>query len=185
MPDRRLALRVALKLLSAAAAVGVLIVVLRLFGVGAVQEGTGQRVDLEGLAPGAMLEVNWAGRQVLVLHRTQAMIESVLAGDALVRSPRGGSRIARGTAVDPRLRSRSERYFVALAYDTALGCPLDLVTDPGQDTQWPGGFRDRCGGSRYDFAGRVLEGERALRNLDIPDYRMSGPTTLLLGLSPD
>ncbi|MCW8829172.1 MAG: ubiquinol-cytochrome C reductase, iron-sulfur subunit [Gammaproteobacteria bacterium] len=85
---------------------------------------------------------------------------------------------------------RSLQTGVFLAYDrgTDMGCPLEWVgagTRQGPFQPWPGGFRDACRGSWYDAAGRVLRGQEARRNLDIPPYRLPAPDLLEVGVNGD
>ncbi len=135
-------------------------------------------VSLLELGPGEDLRVSWNGRRVLVLHRDAAMLDS-LAEDAELYDP--GSRFGRRpSGVSAPHRGMVPEWLVVYAESTDLGCDLELVS-PGQaDTSWRGGFRDRCRGGRYDFAGRVYKGQPAMRNLEIPPYRIDG-SQLILG----
>jgi len=135
-------------------------------------------VDLSTLEPGAMLVQEWTGRDVLVLHRTESMLAALRQGEAELQDPASQtSRQPPGAA--NQVRARRPQYFVAIAQGTDLNCPLRLVTDP---SDWPGGFVDRCRGSRYDFAGRVLAGQEAQRNLAVPPHHFDG-RTLVIGRS--
>lgn len=129
-------------------------------------------VSLEGIAPGEESRVRWGGREIVILHRDAAMVAAL---DAPVALKDAASRMSS----QPRElrnphRSFDLAWFVAYAASTDLGCALVLVPpdEARQDPRpWAGGFRDECRGGRYDFAGRVLEGEPGLRNLEIPAYR--------------
>lgn len=141
----------------------------------------GQTVDVSRLAPGQIRELEWKGRPVWILHRTEAMRASLLAtAEAALYDP--DSRWSR----QPReyrnvYRGGSQDYFVVVPLGTDLGCLMNLVRpeeSAGQD--WPGGFVDRCRQSRYDFAGRVYRDQPARRNLEVPPHRWITPGTLEL-----
>ncbi|SEP58568.1 ubiquinol-cytochrome c reductase iron-sulfur subunit [Ectothiorhodospira magna] len=131
-----------------------------------------QSVDISSLAPGEMLEVTWSGRPVVILRRSEAMMAADAAFVESLYDP--GSRFSR----QPRdyrnpHRSATADLFVAFAVGTDLGCRLDLVPpEIAAEQGWGGGFIDRCRQGRYDFAGRVYNGQDARRNLEVPDYRL-------------
>lgn len=180
--DRRLLLRTVLKLM---AFVGFLFVgyiaVISVLGGRPVGSDTLRTVKLGTLAPGEVMWLDWGGRRVVVLHRTEAMLAEVARLGPELKSPDPLFDNRPGTA-DPETRSVDPRYFVALAYGTELGCELEFVPYRSDAADgWRGGFRDRCRGSRYDFAGRVLKQDSAPRNLDVPDYYFLNPRRLVLG----
>lgn len=152
-----------------------------LFGGGPAGLDTIRTVKLQGLPPGEVLWVEWGGRKVVVLHRTPEMLAEIARLDAELKSPDSLWNNQPGTA-DPVNRAVKREYFVALAYGTELGCELEFVPYQKEATDgWRGGFRDRCRGSRYDFAGRAFKADSAPRNLDVPDYYFATPDRLVLG----
>ncbi|MDX5334318.1 MAG: ubiquinol-cytochrome C reductase, iron-sulfur subunit [Gammaproteobacteria bacterium] len=180
-PTRR-ALRGAIKLLLLIGLLAVAYAFTRsLLGPG-TGDGTAEyRVDLAGLPEGAVQRIDWAGRRYLVLHRSPDMLATLEAKTGPALADPGSRRSRQPAGVEGTLRSLSARYLVVLDYDTALNCPLDLVPPTTPDAEgWVGGLRDPCAGSRYDFAGRVLAGERAPRNLGVPAHRLSGDALILL-----
>jgi ubiquinol-cytochrome c reductase iron-sulfur subunit len=136
-------------------------------------------VHLAELASGELRLVEWGGRDVLVLRRSPAMDEADAAHEERLYDP--GSRLS----VQPREARNPGRtlvpgFFIAYAQGTDLSCPLDLVRpEDAALAGWGGGFTDRCRGSRYDFAGRVYEGQPARRNLEVPSYRVDGSRIVL------
>ncbi|AGA33773.1 Ubiquinol-cytochrome C reductase iron-sulfur subunit [Thioalkalivibrio nitratireducens DSM 14787] len=176
----RLRLRVALKLM-ALLALGTfaLVLLLALLSPPGGNVDLPLEVDLAGIEPGALREIEWKGRRVLILHRSPEMLDALPPDDALYdpasrldRRPRGLTEAHRGFR---------ERWLVVFAESTDLGCPLELVP-PGSDPDWVGGFRDQCRAGRYDFAGRVYRGQPAMRNLAIPRHRIERER-LILGRS--
>ncbi|MBK1673550.1 hypothetical protein CKO35_09575 [Ectothiorhodospira shaposhnikovii] len=142
-------------------------------------------VDITSLAPGEMLEVEWSGRPVVVLRRSEAMAAADAAFAEGLYDP--GSRFSQ----QPRAyrnahRSAAPDVFVAFAIGTDLGCRLDGVPpETAAEQGWGGGFVDRCRGGRYDFAGRVHDGQTARRNLEVPDYRLHPDGRVILGEAPE
>ncbi|MFA7096342.1 MAG: hypothetical protein WC383_07615 [Gammaproteobacteria bacterium] len=176
---RRVWLRVPVKLMALAglAVVG-LVLLSSLFSTEA-ERIEPLALDLRSLAPGEIRFDHWNRRRVLVLHRTPDMLRTVQNGDGLLDPESKRSRQP-DAARNPH-RSLRPEYFVAIAHGTDLGCELEFVPQGDPHGGWPGGFRDRCRGSRYDFAGRVYEGQEAYRNLEIPPHRYLPDGRLLIG----
>lgn len=73
---------------------------------------------------------------------------------------------------------------MAVGLCTHLGCSPKLLLDDSAmnaELHAPGGFLCPCHGSRFDLAGRVVKNVPAPTNLDIPEHRFTGPTTLTIG----
>lgn len=174
----RLRLRVTLKLMVLAALLLFLMVTLRaLFSPAGGDVRLPLEVDLQGIEPGEHQKVTWNGRRVLVLHRDATMLAALPEAEALYDPNSRFDRRPRGIA-SPH-RGWVPEWLVVYAESADLGCDLDVVGPTGPDG-WEGGLRDRCRGGRYDFAGRVYKGQPAMRNLEIPPYRLEG-NRLILG----
>jgi ubiquinol-cytochrome c reductase iron-sulfur subunit len=180
--DTRRALRGAIKLMAVVALLAVIYAFSRtLFTADHAGDGLPLEIDLADLGPGAARQVEWQGRRYLVVHRTPAMLATLAAAGGPRLADAASQRSRQPATVETPYRSADPRYLVVLDYDTALNCPLELVLPAPPDADgWLGGLRDTCGGSRYDFAGRVLAGERALRNLTVPEHRIEQDTLLVL-----
>jgi len=180
-PTRR-ALRGAIKLMLLVGLLAVAYVFARSLVSSDPRSGAGgYRADLSTLAEGAVWRIEWEGRRYLVLHRTPAMVASLEDGAGPALADPDSRRSRQPPGAGGVLRSLSTRYLVVLDYDTALNCPVELVPPAMPDADgWIGGLRDPCAGSRYDYAGRVLAGERAPRNLGVPDHRLEGDSLILL-----
>jgi ubiquinol-cytochrome c reductase iron-sulfur subunit len=136
-------------------------------------------VDLAELASGELRLVEWGGRDVLVLRRSPAMDEADAAHAERLYDPDSRLSVQPGEARNAG-RTLVPGYFIAYAQGTDLSCPLDLVSpEDAAAAGWGGGFTDRCRGSRYDFAGRVYEGQPARRNLEVPPYRFEASRIIL------
>jgi ubiquinol-cytochrome c reductase iron-sulfur subunit len=180
LPDsRRLGLRVLAKLLAWS---GVAVVAYAFLAFVFLPEGDQVvpqlEVDLSIIAPGEAWFGEWRGQKIVVLHRNEAQLAALAPDDALYDP---ASRLSlQPSEMRNRHRSREPAWFVAIAHGTDLSCPVRFVP-PEEAGDWHGGFIDVCRGSRYDLAGRVLNGQPAKRNLAVPPYRIEPPQRLWLG----
>ena len=142
--------------------------------------------DLAGLTPGELKIVEWRGKPIWVLRRTDEMLADVRKDDSLASDPRSE------VPQQPReakneFRSVDPKILVLVGVCTHLGCspqfkPASDKADMGSN--WNGGFYCPCHGSKFDLAGRVLKGSPAPTNLVVPPYRFAGAGTLVIGESP-
>lgn len=182
--QRRLKLRVAIKLMLYLGFAGIAYVFLSAFLSGN-SDGPGVpslKVDIADIEPGQANFLTWEGRPVLVYRRTDEDIVKLRTSDARIRDPDSASSEQPEFAQNA-MRSQSADYFVAIALGTGQGCTVELVPASGelfQGQPWVGGFLDSCGQDRYDLAGRVYEDQYAGKNLRVPQYTIDG-NTLVLG----
>ena len=141
------------------------------------------RVPLAQQSAGSMELYNWNGRPILVLHRTQAQIDSLLLHESELQD--ADSRRSRQPEFAlNRQRSREARWFVAIAAGTDLSCAIEYLPPQSEEFRsqpWPGGMADACRGARYDTAGRVYADQHARKNLTIPQYTIDGDELVLGG----
>lgn len=140
-------------------------------------------VDIASLVPGELRTVEWRGKPVWLMRRTEDMVRSLLASDGNLADPQSRRSIQPASCVNA---TRSERpdLFVAVGVCTHLGCSPRLETNNAAlnaELRAPGGFFCPCHGSRFDLAGRVVKNVPAPTNLDIPDYRFTTATGLRIG----
>jgi len=145
--------------------------------------GAPVEVDISGLAPGDLMRVEWRGKPVWVLRRTQEMLKSIEEADVRVQDPKLNVDQQPDYAKN-EARSIKPEYLVLVGVCTHLGCspqfkPRDDSPDMGQD--WLGGFYCPCHGSKFDLAGRVYKGAPAPINLQVPPYTYLSDTTILVG----
>jgi ubiquinol-cytochrome c reductase iron-sulfur subunit len=121
-------------------------------------------VDLAAIPPGKNATIKWRGKPLFVRHRTEEEIAQVRAVDpATLRDPQRDEE-----------RVKHESYLVLLGVCTHLGCvPIANAGDFG-------GYYCPCHGSHYDASGRIRKGPAPL-NLEIPEYKFTTDTTLLVG----
>ena len=140
-------------------------------------------VDISKLEEGALLRVEWRGKPVWVLRRTQIMLERLEKSKEKLRDPDSDESIQPPYAKN-EFRAINENVLVLVANCTHLGCvPIDRFevapADLGPD--WVGGFFCPCHGSKFDLSGRVFTGVPAPTNLTVPPYRFVDSNTIIVG----
>ena len=145
--------------------------------------GAPVEVDISKLEPGQKIDVEWRGKVVWIVSRTQAMLDSLAKLDAKLADPASNQPQQPDYAKNPA-RAIKPQLFVAVGICTHLGCsptfrPEVAPADLGGD--WLGGFFCPCHQSKFDLAGRVYAGVPAPTNLVIPPYRFVGDTKVVIG----
>lgn len=139
------------------------------------------QADLTGLEPGNMMTVEWRGKPVWIIHRTDEMIKSLGSNTSKLRDPESKVEQQPGYAVNTH-RSLRPEILVLIGICTHLGCAptyRPYINELGPD--WPGGFYCPCHGSTFDLAGRVFKGVPAPINLEVPPYHYLDDNTILIG----
>jgi len=148
--------------------------------------GAPVRVDISKLEPGQKLTVEWRGKPVWIVNRTEEMLDTLAQVDPELADPESlkSEQPAYITGED---RSIKPDVLVMVGICTHLGCsptfrpdvaPIDLGAD------WKGGFFCPCHGSKFDISGRVFASMPAPKNLPIPPYRFLSETELVIGEDP-
>ena len=140
-------------------------------------------LDLATLSAGELRTVEWRGKPVWLMRRTEEMVRALHAPNDNLADPLS-ARSEQPPACRNATRSEHAELFVAVGVCTHLGCsPTLLLSDAALNAELraPGGFLCPCHGSRFDLAGRVVKNVPAPTNLDIPDYRFTSATTLTIG----
>ena len=145
--------------------------------------GAPVEADISKLEPGAMLTVEWRGKPVWLVRRTEQNLTDLKSLDSTLRDP--NSEIEQQpTYAKNEYRSIKPEVAVLIGICTHLGCsptfrPEIAPADLGQ--AWRGGFFCPCHGSRFDLAGRVYQGVPAPTNLEVPPHTYISDTRLLIG----
>ncbi|HUF74284.1 MAG TPA: ubiquinol-cytochrome c reductase iron-sulfur subunit [Gammaproteobacteria bacterium] len=141
--------------------------------------------DVSRLEPGGMVRVEWRGRVIFILRRTEAMLAKLDELNDLLADPNSENVEQQPEYAMNVHRSIKREYLVVEGVCTHFGCapvarfelgPADLGAD------WPGGFFCPCHGSKFDLAGRVFSGVPAPDNLRVPPHRYVNDTTILIGV---
>jgi len=145
--------------------------------------GAPVEVDISKLERGALLKIEWRGRAVFILNRTQEMLDALSLGAAALRDP-DSEESEQPSYARNEFRSVRPNHLVVFGVCTHLGCaplPRFEVAPADLGPDWPGGFYCPCHGSKFDLAGRVFAGVPAPTNLSVPPYRYLNDGTLLIG----
>lgn len=143
--------------------------------------GAPVEVDIGKLEQGALLKVEWRGKPVWILRRTDAMLEGVRETDPEVRDP-NSEQPQQPEYARNEYRSIKPEYLVVVGSCTHLGCsPIDRFEVGSLGPDWYGGFYCPCHGSKFDLAGRVFQGVPAPLNLLVPPHRYLSDSVILIG----
>jgi ubiquinol-cytochrome c reductase iron-sulfur subunit len=146
--------------------------------------------DFAKLGPAEQLTVEWRGKPLWILRRTEAMLKALEHPGHLVKLADPDSKVKSQQPAYARnaFRSLKPEYLVLVPICTHLGCvptfrPDIAPSDLGPD--WPGGYFCPCHGSKFDFAGRVYRNVPAPINLVVPPHRYLSETTARIGEDPE
>lgn len=145
--------------------------------------GAPVEVDVSKIELGGAIYTTWRGQAIVVVHRTQAMLDRLPKIEERLRDPESKKDQQPPYAANT-YRSRKPEFWVGVSVCTHLGCsptyrPEVGAADLGAD--WPGGFFCPCHGSKFDLAGRVFENVPAPLNLAVPPYRYLSDKVVLVG----
>jgi ubiquinol-cytochrome c reductase iron-sulfur subunit len=148
--------------------------------------GAPVEVDIGAMQPGELKRVEWRGKPVWVVRRTQDMLGTLEKHDDKLADP-NSIRTAYPTPDYARNRHRSIKpeFLVVVGICSHLGCsPVEKFQaggDPSLPSDWSGGFLCPCHGSTFDLAGRVYKNKPAPDNLEVPPHTYLSDSRILVG----
>ena len=140
-------------------------------------------VDISKIQPGQLIRVEWRGKPVWVVSRTQKILDELATLNDKLRDP-GSKEPQQPDYALNESRSLKPEIFVAVGICTHLGCSPTYLPDSFSE-QVEGvesGFFCPCHGSKFDLAGRVFQNVPAPLNLVIPPHHYLSDTEILIGL---
>ncbi len=145
--------------------------------------GAPGEVEISKLEEGQMVRVEWRGKPVWVVRRSQAVVEGLKSHENQLRDPNSDELQQPNYAQNP-YRSIKPEYFIAVGICTHLGCsPTYLPDSFSEQVQGvKSGFFCPCHGSKFDMAGRVFQAVPAPLNLVIPPHMYLSDTRIVIGL---
>ena len=147
--------------------------------------GAPVEADISKLQPGSMMTVEWRGKPVWIIRRTEQNLKDMeTLNDSLTDPASDASKQPEYTKNASRGHQDHLEIAVIEGICTHLGCsptyrPEMAPADLGPE--WKGGFFCPCHGSRFDLAGRVYKGAPAPSNLVIPKYQYLSESVIQIG----
>jgi ubiquinol-cytochrome c reductase iron-sulfur subunit len=142
----------------------------------ALAAGAPVEADVSKLEPGQQITVEWRGKPVWVLRRTQEMVDRLARNAELLTDPDSKESRQPDYVKGPG-RSIKPEFFIVEGVCTHLGCSPTLKKEVGaasdMGADWPGGYYCPCHNSRFDLAARVFKGSPAPSNMTIPPHRFT------------
>ena len=133
-------------------------------------------------------DLEWRGKPVYVVRRTPETLQALGGHDGQLRDPMSTQSV-QPAYVDKQNRAIKPEILVLLGLCTHLGCAPKYRPEVGAadlgGSAWMGGFFCPCHGSKFDLAGRVLQGVPAPYNLEVPPYSFEGENILVIGVAKE
>src|SRR6476469_5836832 len=128
-------------------------------------------IDISKVQPGQGIKTQWRKQPVFIRNLTP---KEIAEADAVsVSSLRDPETLAQ------RTKPGHKNWLITLGVCTHLGC-VPLGIGEGENKGPFGGYFCPCHGSQYDTAARIRQGP-APKNLVVPDYEFTSPTTVTIG----
>lgn len=146
--------------------------------------GAPVEADISKLEDGQMLNVEWRGKPVWVVKRTQQMLDDLPGQNGAMKDPESAVASQQPAYAQNLHRSIKPEYLVVVGICTHLGCSPTYRPEIGPadlGASWKGGWYCPCHGSRFDLAGRVTNGSPAGTNLEVPMHQYLSDTLILIG----
>jgi len=149
--------------------------------------GAPVQADISALRPGEKMTVEWRGKPVWIVRRTEEQVNALNKLEGQLADPfskRNPSELTPEYARNVP-RSIKPEVLVCVGICSHLGCsPVDRFApgaQPSLPDDWAGGFLCPCHGSTFDMAGRVFKNKPAPDNLEVPRHMYLSDTLLLIG----
>ena len=146
--------------------------------------GAPVEVDISKVQPGTIMTVEWRGKPVWIINRTDEQTAELAKHNDQLSDPMCDVTSQQPAYCKNSHRSIKENISVVVGICTHLGCSPSEKMAKGGDMgeHWDGGFFCPCHGSKFDLAGRVYKGSPAPINLVVPPHKYLAETTLIIGV---
>ena len=153
--------------------------------------GAPVRVNISKLEAGGRLVVEWRGKPVYIVRRTQESLDALnqIKPNELNDANSNSANQPAYVGGNARSLQGKEEVLVLVGLCTHLGCapmyrPDVGAADLGGDA-WLGGFFCPCHGSTFDMSGRVFVNVPAPTNLEIPPHNYESDDVLVIGVDSE
>ncbi|BAX54244.1 Ubiquinol-cytochrome c reductase iron-sulfur subunit [Photobacterium damselae subsp. piscicida] len=145
--------------------------------------GAPVEVDISKLEEGQMIRVEWRGKPVWVVRRSDVVLKQLEGHDEQLRDAASDEPQQPDYAKNA-YRSVKPEIFLAVGICTHLGCSPTYLpnTFSEQVSGIASGFFCPCHGSKFDMAGRVFSGVPAPLNLVVPPHTFLDDNMILVGV---
>ncbi|WP_117235847.1 ubiquinol-cytochrome c reductase iron-sulfur subunit [Vibrio maerlii] len=145
--------------------------------------GAPVEVDIGKIEEGALLRVEWRGKPVWIVRRTEQTLQELKKVENQLRDP-ASQEAQQPEYATNEFRSVKPEFFIAVGLCTHLGCsPTHLPDTFGEQVQGvKSGFFCPCHGSKFDMAGRVFQNVPAPLNLVVPPHKFLSDTKVIIGV---
>jgi len=151
--------------------------------------GAPVEADFSKLLPGQMMRVEWRGKPVWIVRRTEKNLKDLSVLTDRLRDPASTAKSQQPSYAVNEARSIKPEYAVLVGICTHLGCSPthkpEVGAVAGMDKNWLGGFFCPCHGSRFDLAGRVYDNLPAPSNLEVPKHMYLSDTRIIIGVDEE
>jgi len=147
--------------------------------------GAPVEAEFSKLQPGQMLRVEWRGKPVWVLRRTEQVLKDLPTLNGDLRDPASTVESQQPAYAKNATRAIKEEYLIVIGICTHLGCSPTYrpeIGPPDLGEKWRGGYFCPCHGSRFDLAGRVYKHVPAPTNLVVPPHMYLSETHIIIGV---
>jgi ubiquinol-cytochrome c reductase iron-sulfur subunit len=148
--------------------------------------GAPVEVDISLLKEGHMLVVEWRGKPVWIVRRSEEMLADLEKLRGKLADP-DSDIMQQPVYAQNAFRSIRPDILVVLGVCTHLGCAptknFERGASSGLSDDWLGGFFCPCHGSKFDLAGRVYKNVPAPTNLEVPPHSFLSDGRVLIGIS--
>ena len=146
--------------------------------------GAPVEVDISKVQPGTIMTVEWRGKPVWIINRTDEQTAELPKHNDQLSDPMCDVESQQPTYCKNSHRSIKDNISVVVGICTHLGCSPSEKMAKGGDMgdNWTGGFFCPCHGSKFDLAGRVYKGSPAPINLVVPPHKYLADNTIIIGV---
>ncbi len=140
--------------------------------------GAPVKVDISKLETGQQITVEWRGKPVWVIKRSQEALDFLPEMTPSLVDPNSEADQQPAYAQN-EYRSIKDDVLVLVGICTHLGCSPKYR--PELSTSIDGAFLCACHGSKFDLAGRVYSNVPAPKNLEVPPHMYLSDSEILIG----
>ena len=150
--------------------------------------GAPVEADISKLEFGQQMAVEYRGKPVWIVRRTQESLDMLPENDPSLKDPRSEVLSQQPAYAKNPMRSIKPEYIVLVGICTHLGCSPTYrpeLAPPDLGSEWRGGWYCPCHGSRFDMAGRVTSNSPAGTNLEVPAHSYISDSLIIIGVDQE